>query len=101
MSGALRVNAAESIEGVEIVLQASTAITLVTGEVTEPWPVATALDAAGLPVRQVSPGRWGSETPLHLPPGSYTLRLERGGSVLEDRPLPVGSDPQRIHLVFD
>lgn len=87
-----------SVEGLEVVLYPTTVITLVADGVTEPWPVATARDAAGLTVRQVYPGRWGVETPLHLLPGSYTLEIERDGVMLEQRQLVVGDEAQRIEL---
>ena len=90
-----------SVEGIELVLHATTAITLVAENVGEPWPHVTARDAAGLPVRSAWPGRWGTETLLHLPPGSFTLEIERDGVVLEWRPLVVGEEPQRLVLNFD
>ena len=90
-----------SVDGIEVELHATTAITLVAEDVTEPWPLATVRDAAGLPVSSVWPGRYGPETALPLPRGSYTLEIERAGVVRERRPLTVGEGPQRIVLRFD
>ena len=90
-----------AVEGLELVLYPTTVITLVADGVTDPWPVATARDTAGLAVRKVYPGRWGAETPLHLLPGSYTLEIEREGVLLEQRRLEVGEAPQRLELTFD
>ena len=52
-------------------------------------------------MRQVYPGRWGVETPLHMLAGSYTLEVEREGVMLEQRQLVVGDEAQRIELAFD
>lgn len=102
MSLPVRVDASRgSVEGIELVLRETTVVTLVAEDAAEPWPVATAFDGTGLPVRSVSPGRWETETPLHLPPGDYTLEVERDGVLLERRALVVGDEPRRLVLALE
>jgi Carboxypeptidase regulatory-like domain len=99
MSLPQRVDATDgTVEDLELVLLSTTVITLVADGVSEPWPVATARDSSGLAVRTVFPGRWKTETLLHLPPGSYSLEIERGGRLFERRRLVVGEASQRVEL---
>jgi len=87
-----------SVEDLELVLRETQAVTLVTEGVSEPWPRAVALDAAGIPARSAWLGRFGDETPLHLVPGRYVVVVERDGVELERRTLVVGTEPQRLEL---
>lgn len=85
-----------SVSGIELVVEATTAVTFVVEGAEEPWPYVRALDAANLPARSAWLGRWDVETPLYLPPGAYELVFSRDGVELERRPLVVESEPQRI-----
>ena len=76
----LRVDATRgTVEGLEVVLIGTGAVTLATSDVVEPWPSARALDGAGLPGDSTWLGRYGDESVLNLVPGRYVLVVEREG----------------------
>ena len=87
-----------TVEGLELVLHETTPITLATEGVSEPWPRAIALDAAGLPADSAWPGRYEDETLLHLSAGRYDLVVERDGEEVARHVLEVGDEPLHINL---
>jgi len=97
----LRVDATRgTVEGLEVELADTTAVTLATSGLSEPWPNARALDPSGLPSDSAWLGRYGDESVLNLAPGPYVLVVEREGKELERRELVVGAEPLRIELAL-
>ncbi len=94
---AVRVDAsADSVQGIELVMFATTAITLTFEGAAEPWPAVYAYDSQGLRSAATWLGQYGKESQLHLPPGDFELVVRRDGIELERRHLTVGEEPQRI-----
>ena len=90
-----------SVEGIELVMIATTVITFAVEGAGDPWPSAIVHDSRGLRTAGVWLGRWGKESQMHLPPGSYELILRRDGEETDRRDLLVGSEPQRIELTYE
>jgi hypothetical protein len=98
----VRANAlAGSVEGIEIVVHPTIAITLVAEDLADPWPYVRAYDTSGLPASAAWVGRWGAEIPMHLVPGEYELVLKRDSEELQRGPLIVGEKPLRLEFSFD
>jgi hypothetical protein len=90
-----------SLSDLELVMHATTTITFASEGAAEPWPAVIVLDEHGLRADATWLGRYGGESQVHLPQGSYELVFKRDGVETERRPLRVGGEPQRIPVVFD
>ncbi|QDU66061.1 carboxypeptidase-like regulatory domain-containing protein [Engelhardtia mirabilis] len=88
----------ESVDGVELSMQKTTNVMLVSQVEREPWPRADVLDAAGLQVTATTLGRWGAERPVRLPPGDYTIEVSIDGELVESRTIAVGDEPLRVEF---
>lgn len=90
-----------SVDSIKVVMHETANVTLVANDATEPWPRATAIDAAGLPAATKTLGRWGKETPMRLPPGTYELVIERDGAEVDRRTITAKAGvPNRLEFTF-
>jgi len=95
----VRVDAtAGSVEGIEVVVWPTTAVTVLA-----PWnehstPRVEAIGPNGIPVTRSWLEGTNPSAKLQLPPGEYELVLSLDGEELQRRPLIVGSEPLRIEL---
>ena len=98
----VRVDARDGgVEDIELVLQQTSSLILVSADQEEPWPYVRVYDKQGLPAASAWIGRWNAETPIHLPPGTYELVVTRDGVELERRTVVVDESPQRLTFEFD
>ncbi|MCP3916606.1 MAG: carboxypeptidase regulatory-like domain-containing protein [bacterium] len=99
VSLAIQVDATRgAVADLEVVMLDATAVTFATADLAEPWPVVAVMDATGLAVVRRQVGRYDDETVLRVPPGSYSLVVERDGEEVVRQPLEVGPEPQRVEL---
>ena len=82
----------------ELRLEPTTPVTIVQEWPTEPWPVASWVSPDGTVEQSTSLGRGTPERLLHLCRGTYTLRIELDGAVLDESLVTVGSEAQRIDV---
>ncbi|MEM9802400.1 MAG: carboxypeptidase-like regulatory domain-containing protein, partial [Planctomycetota bacterium] len=98
-SRAVRVDATSgSVADVSLELRGTSKLTLVTGDLAEPWATAIAIDASGLPADSTWLGRWGPEIELDLVDGVYTLVVLRDGEEIEERKISIVGHDVRIEL---
>ncbi|MEM9380991.1 MAG: carboxypeptidase-like regulatory domain-containing protein [Planctomycetota bacterium] len=101
-TSAVRVDAREgSVQDVVLELRATSKLTLVTGDLEDPWATARAIDASGLPADSTWLGRWGAEIDLDLIDGSYTLVVRRDGDEIERRDVVIAGEDVRLELEIE